>query len=111
MKGVHICSFSDPQDYKIYVENSRRGGRTYRFDFSERFGPMVIGVNGREVAQPGPQHPFWKSVTLWHRQGKRVGGRWTVYVGTGTARGLKRFCTCREANLRGQINYPELVKR
>ena len=71
MSQVHICSFSDQRDYKI-----RADGKEYIFDFSERFGPSVQRRDGRGelTNQPGPRAEFWLAVTLWHRQGKRVGG-------------------------------------
>jgi len=67
---VHLCSFSDQQDYKI-----RADGKEYIFDFSERFGPSVQRRDGRgEIKnQPGPGAEFWLAVTLWRRQGKRIG--------------------------------------
>jgi hypothetical protein len=71
--GGVACSFSDPRDYRIKVPGKYRGEKVFTFDFSERFGPLVVGADGREVAQPGPRHPFWTAVTQWHKQGKRVG--------------------------------------
>ena len=68
MSGAVVCCFSDPADYRISVD-----GKVFRFDFGERFGPWVVGKNGKEVAQPGSRHKFWQAVTQWHKQGKRVG--------------------------------------
>jgi len=66
---MRICSFSDPQDYRITV-----AGKVFRFDFSQRFGPLFVDANGRELSrQPGPKREVWKAVTYWLRQGKRVG--------------------------------------
>ena len=54
------------------------GGNEYtidgiRFEFTELFGPAVVGKMGQILAkQPGPRHRLWKVVTLWAQQGKRV---------------------------------------
>lgn len=61
-----ICSFSDPDDYKIFVE-----GACYRFDFSERFGPLFLNTDGTErKRQPGRQ--VSEAISAWFRQGKRI---------------------------------------
>lgn len=64
--GFILCSFSDGGIYRINV-----GGRLYHFDFSERFGPTVVGGRGQEVKQPGHKNDFWRAVSLWANQGKR----------------------------------------
>lgn len=68
MKATHICSFPDPCNYKIRVN-----GKEYTFDFSERFGPAVIGKRGNILAtQPSGRNPFWRAVSWWVRQGKHI---------------------------------------
>jgi len=49
-------------------------GKEYIFDFSERFGPLLVKKNGDPcVNQPvSERHPFWKGFTPWLNQGKRV---------------------------------------
>ena len=71
--GLHVCSFRDPLDYRIYV-----GGKLYRFEFSERFGPALLGKRG-DVLEGGrirERHPFWLGFNPWLNQGKRVDA-WT----------------------------------
>jgi hypothetical protein len=42
-------------------------GRVYRFDFDERFGPLVLAKNGKPLAtQPGDRHEFWPAFEAWH---------------------------------------------
>lgn len=62
-----VCSFDDGVDYTIDV-----AGKRYRFEFSEMFGPLVVDKTGREVVQPSHGSLFWRAVSLWARQGKRV---------------------------------------
>lgn len=48
------------------------GGR-YRFEDSDRFGPVLINKNGSEAkAQPGGRSPFWRAHRIWRRQGRRT---------------------------------------
>ncbi len=43
------------------------GGKTsYRFNDSDRFGPLL------PTNQPGERSPFWKAHRLWKRQGRRL---------------------------------------
>lgn len=64
---THVCTFSDPGSYVIAV-----GARRYRFDYSDIFGPSVVDRSGREIAQPSHRSPFWRAVSLWALQGKRI---------------------------------------
>ena len=76
MSGTHVIipgegcldCWSDPATYRIDV-----AGRIFLFDFSDMFGPLVVGRRGQEVKQPGARDPFWRAITLWRWQGKRVG--------------------------------------
>lgn len=64
----HICSFSDQRDYQIALN-----GEIFRFEFSDQFGPVVLGKRGELLeAQPRPSHMFWKATSEWLLQGKRV---------------------------------------
>jgi hypothetical protein len=50
------------------------GGKVFRFDFSDRFGPLVLAKNGSLLErQPGPRSPFWAAIDAWVRQGKQIG--------------------------------------
>ncbi len=62
-----VCSFTDPATYKIKV-----GKRSIHFEFGERFGPLVVTALGYETRQPGHSNDFWRIVSLWFRQSKRV---------------------------------------
>lgn len=67
--AFHVCEFGDPADYRIVV-----GAQTYRFEWSDRFGALVIDRTGREGRQPPWGANFWKATSLWFRQGKQVDG-------------------------------------
>jgi hypothetical protein len=42
-------------------------GKTYRFDFDEMFGPLVLAKNGKPLAtQPSERHEFWPAFEAWH---------------------------------------------
>lgn len=47
------------------------GRKRIRFQFSDRFGPMPVTDTGAERSL-GPRHPFWRAVSLWCVQGRRV---------------------------------------
>jgi hypothetical protein len=42
------------------------------FEWHPHCGPMPIKRNGSE-RELGPKHPFWRAVSLWDQQGKRIG--------------------------------------
>jgi hypothetical protein len=50
------------------------GGKQYRFEDSDRFGPSLIKKNGDPLANPypGERSPFWKAHYAWLKQGRRV---------------------------------------
>lgn len=54
-------------DYVIEVR-----GKDVRFEWSERFGPMPINKDGSEALSIGPRHAFWRIVSLWNLQGRRI---------------------------------------
>lgn len=65
--GGVVCTFSDPA---IYLIND--GARSRYFDWSDRFGPSRTDRRGEILDnQPGERSPFWRSVSLWARQGKK----------------------------------------
>lgn len=41
------------------------------FEWSDRFGPLPITATGRQL-DLGPRHPFWRAVSLWVMQGRRL---------------------------------------
>ena len=48
-------------------------GQTFAFEFSEMFGPTVLDEFEDPLdVQPDEASPFWRAVTLWSRQGRRV---------------------------------------
>lgn len=66
---VVVCNFSDPLTYTL-----TDGARTWRFEFSERFGPLLVDKDGRTLdRQPtSERHPFWRPFRLWLHQGKHA---------------------------------------
>lgn len=49
------------------------GGKLYRFEDSDRFGPSLVTLGGDIAAvQPGENSPFWRAHRLWVRQGRRL---------------------------------------
>lgn len=59
--GVRICSFTNA------VAEVSDGRRKYRFEFSEMFGPTLIGKDGDPLKnQPMREnHPFWRPFNAW----------------------------------------------
>lgn len=55
---MHVCDFTTVADVRF---------EGWRFDFSERFGPLLLHrVTGEPLAvQPTEQHPFWVSFKRW----------------------------------------------
>lgn len=55
-----------------------QGGPVYQidgisFEWNERFGPAVVDKREEILdKQPGPRHRFWKAVTWWAQQGRRL---------------------------------------
>lgn len=54
-------------DYRIDVR-----GKTIRFEWSEQFGPMPVNRDGSEARSIKHNHPFWRIVSLWNLQGRRI---------------------------------------
>ncbi len=50
------------------------GGKLFRFEDSDRFGPSLIKKNGDICTNPWPceRSPFWRAHRLWVRQGRRT---------------------------------------
>lgn len=50
------------------------GGKQFRFEDSDRFGPYLVRKNGAMLANPYPpeRSPFWRAHMLWRRQGRRM---------------------------------------
>lgn len=65
--GSACILLGDSITYKL-----RAAGKTFLFEWSDMFGPLVVGKRGQEIAQPGERSSFWEPVTLWSRQGKRL---------------------------------------
>lgn len=67
----HVCSFTDYTDLRLTTQQ----GRTYRFEFSHRFGPRLLNKRGHDVDRlPGvrSERPFWDALKWWCRQSHRV---------------------------------------
>jgi hypothetical protein len=52
------------------------GGKTFRFEDSDRFGPALVKKNGDPLANPWPGEfsAFWRAHRIWRRQGRRLEG-------------------------------------
>jgi hypothetical protein len=50
------------------------GGKSFRFEDSDRFGPSLVKKNGDIAANPWPAtgSPFWRAHRIWVRQGRRL---------------------------------------
>jgi hypothetical protein len=57
------------------------GGKLYRFEDSDMFGPIMIKKDGDPKKwQPGQYHPFWDAHRAWWKQGRRtIGEGYCVY--------------------------------
>jgi len=72
---MHVCSFTTVDDVTIVIEN-----RSYRFEFSEMFGPVMLGKRGQILGTiPGVRSPFWAALHAWVEQGYRRDGTRAVY--------------------------------
>lgn len=59
----------DPTDgpFRITV-----GKRRWWFEWSERWGPLVVRRTGATANQPGWRSLFWRAACIWAKQGKRT---------------------------------------
>lgn len=65
---VHVCCFIDSPDVTL-----RYHGETWRFEWSDRFGPLMLGKRGSPLSTTPPRcSPFWRALQWWIAQGKRV---------------------------------------
>lgn len=50
------------------------GGKSFRFEDSDRFGPALLKPDGELRADPWPpeRSPFWMAHRAWVKQGRRV---------------------------------------
>lgn len=68
---MHICSFTRFSGLTIEIN-----GKSYRFDFSDQFGPALVGKRGELLqggrAVPGQRSPFWRAFMWWSTQGYQV---------------------------------------
>jgi hypothetical protein len=72
----HICSFTDFGDLRIEA-----AGKSYRFEFSHRFGPAMLDKRGEvKDSMPRQRDPFWKALQLWCQQGHTVEDGRAVYA-------------------------------
>jgi len=67
--GLIACSFTDCAGSGVYR------GKTYYWEFSERFGPLFTNKDGRELdPQPGIRSHAWSAFEVWLKElyGDRV---------------------------------------
>jgi hypothetical protein len=67
MKCIHFGNaiVSGPDVIDVTVTGA--SGNVYRFDFDERFGPLVLDRRGKPLGtQPGERHEFWTAFEAWH---------------------------------------------
>lgn len=67
--GVHMDTWGEGP-FKIEF-----AGREYRFEDSDRFGPVPLKKNGWDVREPGyfgEKSPFWYPWGKWVEQGRRL---------------------------------------
>lgn len=59
-----VCSYADATGEGVV------GGKTWRWEYSERFGPLFIGKNGMPLEnQPkSERHPGWEAFYDWHEE-------------------------------------------
>jgi hypothetical protein len=61
-----ICVYPPPGSVKV-VEVKTIYGKTWKFEFDERFGPLFIGKNGMPlVNQPKVTSAAWAAFEDWH---------------------------------------------
>jgi hypothetical protein len=71
---IMIDCFGSDDEYLIDVR-----GKSVRFEWSERFGPMPINKDGSEALSIGPKHGFWRAASLWNLQGRRLDGNKAIW--------------------------------
>ncbi len=73
---MFICSFTDFADIALDVN-----GQLFRFEFSKRFGPFMIGKRGRTIGSVPPTcSAFWDALQAWCKQGYQVVDGRCVFV-------------------------------
>ncbi len=72
-----ILCVGEPGQYLI-----RDGENQWRFEWSDRWGPLRVSKDGRTAGQPSWRSRFWTVTTIWAKQGKRTQpfGRETLAV-------------------------------
>ena len=66
MNVPYVCILVGGPDRKIVA-----GGKEHTFEDHRMFGPMPLNRRG-DPRYLGPRSPFWRAVTLWYEQGKRL---------------------------------------
>lgn len=63
---IHVDSFHDASGSGVV------DGKTYHWDFSERFGPLFTDAGGKELkVQPGPRTKAFRAFQRWHDELKQ----------------------------------------
>jgi hypothetical protein len=79
--GHHAASVVIGDGVRVYIDSWGSGpftieaeGKTFRFEDSDRFGPMLVTECGNiaDPPQPGERSPFWRAHRIWVRQGRRL---------------------------------------
>ena len=86
MTADRVCSFTEAPTYTIEV-----GGRSWRFEWSDHFGPLFINKCGSPMrTQPNPIAVL-AALSWWAQQGKRVEGGLCVWETPPEARRVHLF--------------------
>lgn len=76
-----ICKGGECLALSIQLLSIDVDGKRWHFEMHSYFGPAALNSQGEVAArQPGPRHPFWTAVTLWHQQGRKVEGGLCVWA-------------------------------
>jgi hypothetical protein len=103
-RGFHICSFTDFDNLLMTA-----GGHSYRFEFSKRFGPLLLGKRGQTLTTlPPVRSAFWKALQLWCQQGYLVDADVCVYTIPPPERGIRLAGV--QVIMLGPTDDPSLVR-
>lgn len=72
IRSGHGVAFIDSWGAGPYLIEA--GGKTFRFEDSDRFGPNLVNKDGSvpNRCHPGQRSKFWRAHWLWIQQGRQV---------------------------------------